>query len=54
MVLYCINCKFVLVVIEKMLLLICIQKSGLGERAKSFSHFEVGSVMEVSEMDISL
>ena len=49
MVLYCISCKFVLVVMEKMFLLICIQKSGLGDRARSFSHFEVGSVMEVSD-----
>lgn len=53
-VLYCINCRFVLVVIEKIFSLICIQKSGLGERAKSFSHLVVGSDMEVPVLEISL
>ena len=48
------NCTFVFVVIENVFLHISIQKSGLGERFKSFSHFFIGSVMDVSEVEIGL
>ena len=42
-----------LVGIENVFLHISIQKSGLEERLKSFSHFFIGSVMDVSEVEIS-
>ena len=45
MVLYCMSCKLVLVVIVKMFLQICVQKSGSGDNARSHSHLGLGSVI---------
>lgn len=45
MVLYCMSCKLVLVVILKMFLQMCVQKSGSGDNVRSLSHFSLGRVI---------
>ena len=54
MVLYCMNCKLVLVVIKKMFLHICLQKSGLGDNARSRSHLAFESVIVKLDEKVSL
>lgn len=45
MVLYCMSCNLVLVVIVKVFLQICVQKSGSGDSIRSLSHFPLGRVI---------
>ena len=54
MVLYCMSCKLVLVVIIKMFLQICVQKSGLGDNARSHSHLGLGSLNVGLDEEMSL